>query len=146
MPFLKYCAALWIAILFYVFSSFFVGSVGTLAYSQLERERQKQVDNIGRLNALYETLLVEKQAWESDRDTIAVHARELGYGAGDERFIRIVGRTDAPKDALDAGEVYLAGEPRAASNKTLLILSVIMFVLMELCIIVVDVLRYIKNA
>ncbi|MDR3302532.1 MAG: septum formation initiator family protein [Spirochaetaceae bacterium] len=145
MHFLKYFAALWIAMLFYVFSSFTAGSAGMSAYQQLEIEREKQLENLAALHATYEELLVEKQAWESDRDTIAVHARELGYGAGDERFIRIVGRMEAPKEMPGAGGIYITGEPQFLSNKTLLIVSIIIFVLMLLSIIIVDILAYIKN-
>jgi cell division protein FtsB len=146
MRFLKYFVALWAAVLFYLFASFFVGGVGISAYGQLEAERLKQLENLAGLQNINMELSGEKEALESDTDTIAVHARELGYGTGGERFIRIVGRKETPKPRVEAGTVYKAKMPEFVQNRTILIISILVFVFMTLSIIVVDVLQYIKNA
>ncbi|MDR2865421.1 MAG: septum formation initiator family protein [Spirochaetaceae bacterium] len=145
MTFLRYFAALWIAILFYAFSSFFVGGVGISAYDQLNSEREKQLANLEKLQDIHSELLGQKEALENDLDTIAVHARELGYGTGDERFIKIVGRQDLLKQHIEPGDMYIPAEPQSVPNRTLLIISIIIFVCMLLSIVVVDILRYIKN-
>jgi cell division protein FtsB len=146
MRFLKYFVALWAAALFYLFASFFVGGIGISAYGQLEAEHEKQIKNIKMLDKINTELTGEKEALESDADTIAVHARELGYGTGEERFIRIVGRNEIPKPQIDSGSVYVAKAPDSVPNKTILIISIVIFIFMTLSIIVVDVLQYIKNA
>jgi cell division protein FtsB len=146
MRFLKYFIALWSAALFYLFASFFVGGVGISAYKQLEGEHAAQLQNLAALQAINTNLAGEKDALENDPDTIAVHARELGYGVGEERFIRIVGRMETPKPQIDPGAVYIAKTPDSVTNKTLLIISIVIFVFMMMSIIVLDILQYIKNA
>jgi cell division protein FtsB len=145
MAFVKYFVALWLAVLFYAVASFFAGGAGLEAYNELENEYSKQQENLKKLENINALLSGEKDALENDSDTIAVHARELGYGTGEERFIRIVWRGDAPYSRHETGEVYNAKESDAVPNRTILIISTIIFVSLSLCMALFDVIGLIRN-
>jgi cell division protein FtsB len=146
VPILKYLIAIWVAIVFYALASFTVGAFGMNAYSQLNEQREKQMENVAKLQALNEELSGIKEALRYDNDTIAVYARDLGFGTQDERFIRIVGLDNKHKEALYAGEVVNTESPGYVDDKTLRIISVIIALSLMLCIAVVDILQFVKNA
>jgi cell division protein FtsB len=145
MAFVKYFAALWLAVIFYAVASFFVGGAGLEAYNDLTIEYSKQQENLKKLEDINALLSGEKDALENDTDTIALYARELGYGTGEERFIRIAGRGEAANERYEAGEVYNARESETVPNRTILIISTVIFVMMALCAAVFDIIRCIKN-
>jgi hypothetical protein len=72
-----------------------------------------------------------------DSDTIAVYARELGYGTREERFIRIVGLPSSSKKRVSAGQLLLHSLYQAIPDKTLRLVSVfcslLLFVFLVLC-------------
>jgi cell division protein FtsB len=125
----KYAIALWIAVLFYALTSFLVGADGVYAQHQLQAERNRQKANITVLQTINDDLTARRTAWARDRDTLTVRARELGYGAKNERFIRIVGRTQPPTEQLKSGDIYIARVPASVSNRTLVVWSVVVFFL-----------------
>ncbi|MDR2660370.1 MAG: septum formation initiator family protein [Spirochaetaceae bacterium] len=145
MPSLKYLAVLWIALMFYALSSLLVGAMGLFAYKQLNEEKEKQIANLHRLQILNEEFTGIKNSLVNDNDTIYLHARELGYGDGGERFIRIAGLNGKQKNRVSAGELFLPVEPEYVSDKTLRIISIAIALSMTLCIGIVDLLRFVKN-
>jgi cell division protein FtsB len=107
----KYLAALWTAVAVYGIFSALTGAVGLSAYQQLLADREKQWANMEKLRLLNEELEDAKNSLLYDRDTIAVYARDLGYGKKDERFIRIVGMGGTKNPHTSAGRILRAGTP-----------------------------------
>jgi cell division protein FtsB len=111
MRFLKYLIAVWTTLVVYTVAAFFTGSTGTLAFTQLSAERDKQRANIEALQNLNQELEGTLNSLKYDPDTIAIYARELGYGAGDEQFVRIVGLAGARKQRTTAGQIIVPRSP-----------------------------------
>ncbi|MDR2630630.1 MAG: septum formation initiator family protein [Spirochaetaceae bacterium] len=89
----------------YSLTSIFTGDIGLSAYRDLSRERDKQTLNIEALKEKHKALEGLRDALLYDSDTIAVYARDLGFGRDDETFIRIVGLEEKVKQPATAGEV-----------------------------------------
>jgi cell division protein FtsB len=111
MRFLKYLLAVWITFATYTSSAFFLGSTGTYAYDQLVAERNKQKTNIEALQNINLELEGTLNSLKYDSDTIRIYARELGYGQGDETFVRIVGLGGAKKQRTTAGQIVVPRTP-----------------------------------
>jgi cell division protein FtsB len=146
MPALKYLTALWIAVLFYAVSSLLTGAAGFSAYGQLSAEKEKLLANIRQLQTINEEFLETKEALLYDADTISTRARELGYGGADERFIRIAGLSRKTDGRMSAGEYFLPAEPLYVKDRTLRVISLAIAFSMMVCLGIVDVLRYVKEA
>jgi cell division protein FtsB len=146
MQMLKYLAALWFAVMFYAVSSLFTGAAGFSAYDQLTAEKEKQLANLRRLQAINEDIRGNKEALIHDNDTISIYARELGYGNGTERFIRIAGLKGKQKTKISAGELLLPILPDYIDDKTLRIVSVAIALAIILSFAIVDILRSLKKA
>jgi cell division protein FtsB len=145
MPVLKYLASLWTALMFYAISSLFAGASGFSAYDQLNAQKEKLLANLRRIEAVNEEIMGMKEALTYDNDTIYLYARELGYGGGDERFIRIAGLNGKQKNRLSAGEIFLPAAPEYINDKTLRIIAITIALSMILCFGIVDLLRSVKN-
>ncbi|MFP3089100.1 septum formation initiator family protein [Treponema sp. TIM-1] len=114
---LKYLIALWVTITLYTLTSIFTGDIGFSAYRNLSRERDKQQLNIEALNEKNKELEGLRDALLYDSDTIAVYARDLGFGRDDETFIRIVGLAEKVKQPAAAGEVTSIILPEHIPNR-----------------------------
>jgi cell division protein FtsB len=145
MPVFKYLASLWTALMVYALLSLFAGASGFSAYDQLNVQKEKQLANLRRIEAINEEIMGIKEALTYDSDTIYLYARELGYGSGDERFIRIAGLNGKQKNRLSAGEIVLPADPEYASDKTLRVISITIALALALCLGIVDLLRSVKN-
>jgi cell division protein FtsB len=110
MRFLKYLIAVWTTLAVYTISAFFTGSTGIIAFKQLSAERDKQRVNIEALQNLNQELGGNLDSLKYDSDTIAIYARDLGYGRQDENFVRIVGLGGVRKQRATAGQITV---PRA---------------------------------
>jgi hypothetical protein len=132
--------------MFYAVSSIVMGAAGLSAYSQLSAEKEKLLVNIRHLQAINEEFTKTKEALLYDADTISVYARELGYGGADERFIRITGITGKSDFRMNAGELFAPAEPVYVNDKTFRIVSLAIALSMMVCLAIVDVLRYVKEA
>jgi cell division protein FtsB len=119
----NYLIALWAAIAVYGVSSVLIGAVGISAHQQLLADRDKQWANMKNLQMINGELENTKNSLLYDRDTIAVHARELGYGKKDERFVRIVGLGGAKNPHTTAGQILRAGTPDFIPDLTLKIIA-----------------------
>jgi cell division protein FtsB len=123
MRIFKYLIGIWTAVAVYTLFSFLCGPRGLSAYNQLLTEREHQWANIAELGNINEELEKNKNNLIYDSDTLLVHARQLGYGQEDERFIRIVGLGAVKNTAAEIGKVYVIKEPDFISDKTIKIAS-----------------------
>ncbi|MDR3122892.1 MAG: septum formation initiator family protein [Treponema sp.] len=119
MRFLKYLLAVWITLATYTVAAFFLGSTGTYAYDQLAAERNKQRTNIEALRGINQELEGTLNSLKYDSDTIRIYARELGYGEGDETFVRIVGLGGAKKQRTTAGQIVVPRTPSYIPDRIL---------------------------
>jgi cell division protein FtsB len=115
----KYLIGIWTAVAVYTLFSFFSGPNGISAYNQLLFEREQQWANIKELGIINEELEKERNNLLYDQDTLLVHARRLGYGYEDERFIRIVGLGAVKSTPAITGNVYMVKNPDFLSDKTI---------------------------
>jgi cell division protein FtsB len=120
---LKYIISLWTAAAVYSLFSLFSGTMGFSAYKQLRMERDKQQANMEALQRINKDLEGAMDALRYDSDTIAVYARELGYGSEEEHFIRIVGLPGAKKQRITAGQIIRPRMPDSIPDKAIRILS-----------------------
>jgi hypothetical protein len=123
MRILKYLIGIWAAIAVYTLFSFLGGSNGLSAYNVLLDERERQLDNIRELGILNEDLQRTKNNLLYDHDTLLVHARQLGYGQENERFVRIVGLGNIINVSQTAGNVYFTQSPDFISKRTINIVA-----------------------
>jgi cell division protein FtsB len=119
MRFLKYLIAVWTTLAVYTVAAFFTGSTGIIAFKQLSAERDKQQANIEALRNLNQELEGNLNSLKYDSDTIAIYARELGYGEQDENFVRIVGLGGARKQRTTAGQITIPRSPGYIPDKIL---------------------------
>ncbi|MDR1987107.1 MAG: septum formation initiator family protein [Treponema sp.] len=119
----KYLIPLWVGIFIYTLFSLTRGPVGVSAYNQLSREYDKLSENMESLKRINKELEITKDALMYDKETIAIYARDLGYSAKNERFIRIVGLEGTKKPQVEAGALITAAEPRHISDTTIKIIA-----------------------
>jgi cell division protein FtsB len=115
----KYLIGIWTAIAVYTLFSFLGGSSGLSAYNYLLAERERQFENIRKLENINDELERTRFNLQYDEDTLLVHARLMGYGQEDERFIRIVGLGNMKTDPMVAGNVYVTSNPEFISDKSI---------------------------
>jgi cell division protein FtsB len=119
MRIFKYLFGIWTAAAVYAFFSFFSGPRGLPAYNHLLSEREQQWNNIRELGNINEELEKTKNNLLYDYDTLLVHARQLGYGEEDERYIRIVGLGSVKNTPAMTGKVYFTHETGFLSERTI---------------------------
>jgi len=102
------------------------------SYNYLLSERDRQWNNIENLGNLNEELERTRSNLIYDQDTILIHARQMGYGNKNERFVRIVGLASANTPPSTAGNIYYAQEPTFIPDQsmkiTALILGMLVFI------------------
>ena len=141
MNFIKYLVPLWIGVCIYVICSVFTGPTGLSAYEQLRVEQEKLKTNMENLKRLNTELENTGNALVHDPNTIAMYARELGYGYVDERFIRIVGLEKHPKQRTDPVQILLAAKPEHTSNEIIFIFAFWVAFVSFLCVLIPDLLH-----
>jgi cell division protein FtsB len=119
MKVLKYLVSVWAAIAVYSALSLFYGATGFSAYRELLSGREIQWENIKKLALVNSELENTQNSLLYDRDTVAVHARQLGYGYDEERFIRIVGLGGLKKPSVTVGEIVVTPEPVFLSDRNI---------------------------
>jgi hypothetical protein len=110
---------MWTAIAVYTLFSFLGGPRGLAAYNYLLSEKERQLENINELGIINEDLEKTRNSLLYDDDTLMVHARQMGYGQEDERFVRIVGLANIKTTPAAAGKVYIAQNPESISDKSI---------------------------
>jgi hypothetical protein len=113
----------WTTVLVYTFFSFFLGQNGLYARKHLETERLRLAENQRALEYTKKEFLKTKENFTHDRDTLSVYARQLGYGTGDEKFIRIKGLSVATNPTMEVGQVVYAANPEFITDKVIKIIS-----------------------
>ena len=124
MRVIKYLLALWVSVALYAGMSISAGAHGIFAYNELLEEQKKQEANMEKLRRINTELENKKNAMLYDHDTISVYARNLGFGAKNEKFVRVVGLGQARKALLLPGEIVSAETPRSIDNKTIRFISI----------------------
>ena len=114
---------LWAAIVIYAVFSFLGGPKGLSAYNELLAEQGRQEANLEALCTVNEELEKTKNSLLYDKDTLLAHARQLGYGQEDERYIRIVGLRGVNTSQITEGKVYIAAIPDFLSDNTIKIIA-----------------------
>jgi len=145
MKVVKYLFALWAGVLIYASLSVVFGALGLSAYSQLEKERQKQEANIENLKLINQELEGSMNSLLYDKDTLAVFARGQGYATRQERFIRIVGLGGEPLNKNSAGGVVIAADPQYIPDRTLRIIAVCTGLTILICMAAFDAMRSIRE-
>jgi len=124
MKIFKYLIGIWVAVAIYTLFSFFAGPKGMSAYNYLLSEKDLQWDNIRELGILHEELERTRNNLLYDHDTMLVHARQMGYGQENERFIRIVGLSNIKPVPAETGNIYYAQNPNFINDKSIKIVAV----------------------
>lgn len=124
MKVFKFLFGIWTAVVVYTFFSFFGGPSGLSAYNYLKAEQETQLANIEELGNINEELEKTKNNLLYANDTILIHARQMGYGYEDERFVRIVGLGNINTIPTEAGKVYLTQIPDTLSDKNIKIAAI----------------------
>jgi hypothetical protein len=121
----KYLIAVWTAIAVYTLFSFLSGPMGISAFNYLLSERDIQRANINELGLINEELERTRNNLLYDHDTLLVHARQMGYGHENERFVRIVGLGNFKTAPAVTGNVYSAQNPEFIPEKTIKIAALL---------------------
>jgi len=117
MRIFKYLIGIWTALAVYTLFSFLSGPRGLSAYNYLLAEREQQWENINDLGIINEELEKTRNSLLYDDDTLMVHARQMGYGQEDERFVRIVGLGNIKTTPAVTGAVYMAHDPEFITDE-----------------------------
>jgi cell division protein FtsB len=136
MTVLKCFTAFWVSIIIYSLLSAFLGASSFSSYDMIFSEKERLIKNVENLKMINQELGGSLSALQYDSDTIAVYARELGYGASNERFIRITGLPTSLKKGLSAGSQILPSSPNFVSDKIIHIIAILAGCITLFCLIV----------
>jgi cell division protein FtsB len=125
MSVFKCLTAVWVSVIIYAILSAFFGASGFSAYEAVFTEKERLADNLEDLQEINQQLNGSFAALQYDSDTIAVYARELGYGAPNEHFIRISGLPSVIKKSVSAGQQILPVFPTFIPDKIIHITSIV---------------------
>jgi cell division protein FtsB len=125
MSVLKCFTAVWVSIILYSFLSAFLGASSFSSYETVFAEKDRLEYNLEELKTINQELGGTLAALQYDADTLAVYARELGYGTQNERFIRIAGLPAASQKKVSAGKQIFPVFPEFIPDKTIHIISIL---------------------
>ncbi len=120
---MKLLIAFWVSVLVYSAASLAAGPTGFMAMHRLASERDRLLRNMEQLRGINGSLEGSLDALQYDRDALAVYARELGYGAKDEHFVRIAGLPGTVRKKVVAGNIVSVVLPESVRSSTLRIIS-----------------------
>jgi len=141
----KYLFAVWVGVLIYVLLTVFLGARGIYAQAQLEKEYEKQGENIETLGLINHKLKDFVNSLMSEEDILRVYAREQGYASPQERFVRIVGLGTNQNNITNPGTVVVAAEPQHIPNWIFGIVSFCVGLTIVFCIALFDFLEYLRK-
>ena len=145
MRVIKYLTPLWIGVVIYSLTALMIGKMGLMAHDALIHTRERQLANLDKLTGIHEELKGARDALKYDSDTIAVYARELGYGAEDERFIRIVGHETIRPQQITEGELLSVEESPFIDDTTLRVIAIGIAGVFFLFLAFTDLLKYLSG-
>jgi hypothetical protein len=134
-----------VGIAIYTLFSVLSGPIGLSPYNQLSIERDKLKANMESLQIINQELENTKDALMYDKDTIAVYARDLGYKAKNERFIRVVGLEGTKKYRTEPGQLLFANAPEYISEDAIKICAFCIGLGTLLCFLIPDLIQYKKS-
>jgi cell division protein FtsB len=137
----KYLLVPWLTLAVYTAASMYNGATGIGPYRDLQQERDKMLVNLEKLQFINQQMEGTMDALLYDSETIRIKARELGYGAEDERFVRIVGLPGTRHSDLKPGIIRTASPPRYASDKAYRLLALCIGLLLFSLFLAGDILR-----
>ena len=123
MKLIRYLIPLWIGVFVYTVFSMCFGAKGISAFIQLEAERNREMANIEVLRGINEELKAARNGLSADKRNFTVYARELGFAAPEEHFIRIVGLGNLSKKLISPGEVLMPRDPDYTPDRVVRIFS-----------------------
>jgi len=138
MKIFKFLIGIWAAVAVYTLFSFLGGPKGITAYNYLLNERDRQWENIQSLGILNEELEKTRNNLIYDQDTLLIHARHMGYGQQNERFVRIVGLSNANTAPATAGNIYYAQNPDYIPNINIQILALCLGLLLFIFLLMLE--------
>jgi cell division protein FtsB len=141
MKVIKYLFPFWIGVFVYTVFSILKGPTGLSAYSQMQTEHEKLLANLETLRFINKELETAKDMLLYDEETVAVHARDLGYKREGERFIRIVGFDGTKKQRTDPGSLLAASQPDYISDTAIKICAFCIAAGAFLCIVIPDIIQ-----
>ena len=144
MKLIKYLVPLWIGVLAYTVLSVCFGAKGLSAFSQLETELKKETANAGVLAAINRDLTEARDILHNDKTNYSVYARELGFAAPGESFIRIIGLGSPPKSIISPGQIVTPMAPDFIRERTLQIFSFFLAFTLFISMASYDFLKYMK--
>ena len=121
---MRYLLVPWTVVFIYAFFTFFLGQNGLYARKQFQAEKLRLLENQKELEHINKDFRKTKDNLIYDRDTLSVYTRQLGYGRGNEQFIRIKGLTVAINTNMPTGQVLYAGGAEFVSDNVIKIISV----------------------
>ena len=145
MKVVKYLFAVWAGILIYALLFILFGSTGISAYRQLLGEERKQQANIRELYKINNELENTMNSLLYDVDTLTIFAREQGYAAPGENFIRIVGLGGKRNTFLSSGEVLTIMDPQFITDKTLRIIAFCTTISILICMAAFDFMKSLRE-
>jgi len=101
------------AVTVYCALSMFYGAASISVYRELTAGRDVQLENIQKLESINSELKHSLENLLYDRETLAVQARQLGYGYEGDRVVRVVDHHEKKNINIDitAGDIISASEP-----------------------------------
>jgi hypothetical protein len=123
MKVFRYLIPLWVGVFVYTLFSICFGAKGISAFNQLKAERDRELANIEILKGINSELESTRDSLSTDKGNFNVYARELGYAARGERFIRIIGLGGLQKPMVSPGQLVFPRDPEYTPDKFLRILS-----------------------
>ena len=142
---IKYLFPLWIGVLIYTLLSVCFGAKGLSAFSQLEAEKNRETANINALVSINNDLTDIRDVFYDDKENFYIHARELGFAAPGEHFIRIIGLGGPPKSVSSPGQVVSPVQPQYVPEYVLQIFSFFMTVTLLISMGAYDFLKFLKE-
>jgi cell division protein FtsB len=137
----KYLLVPWLTLAVYTVASMYNGTTGIGPYRDLLQERNKILENLEKLQLINQQLEGSMDALLYDSETIRIKARELGYGAAEDRFVRIVGLPGARHSDLRPGIIRTAFQPLYKSDKAYRLISLCLGLILFTLFLAGDILR-----
>ena len=145
MKLIKYLVPLWLGVFTYSLLSVFFGAKGIYSYKQLEAERNREIANIGILTDINTELTGTRDLLSNDKKQYFAYARELGFSAPGENFIRIIGLGGSQKNLASPGNIVTVVPPEHVPERILQIFSFFAAFVMLITIVSYDFLKYLKS-
>ena len=145
MRFIKYLIPVWVGVTIYAALAICFGPKGLSAYNQMESEKQKEIMNIDTLININRDLSNTKNIIFEDKNNLYAHAKELGFAAPGERFIRIVGLGSGEKQLSSPGHIVYPAAPEYISESVMQFLAFFFTVTMLIAVCVYDFLGHLRE-